>query len=119
MKPWWEWGYWISPLTYGQNAISVNEFLGHSWRHVSFNFMNKKKKLKIYLINFIRMFTFQVPANSTESLGVLVLKARGVFTEPHWYWLGVAALIGYVFLFNFLFALALSYLNREFSFFFC
>ncbi|RVW53909.1 Pleiotropic drug resistance protein 1 [Vitis vinifera] len=67
------------------NAISVNEFLGNSWRHV--------------------------PANSTESLGVLVLKARGAFTEPHWYWLGVGALIGYVLLFNFLFTLALSYLN--------
>ncbi|KAL6344901.1 hypothetical protein AAG906_006658 [Vitis piasezkii] len=85
VKPWWEWGYWVSPLMYGQNAISVNEFLGNSWRHV--------------------------PANSTESLGVLVLKARGVFTEPHWYWLGVGALIGYVLLFNFLFTLALSYLN--------
>uniref|UniRef100_F6H3T2 ABC transporter domain-containing protein n=1 Tax=Vitis vinifera TaxID=29760 RepID=F6H3T2_VITVI len=85
VKTWWEWGYWVSPLMYGQNAISVNEFLGNSWRHV--------------------------PANSTESLGVLVLKARGVFTEPHWYWLGVGALIGYVLLFNFLFTLALSYLN--------
>ncbi|RVX19501.1 ABC transporter G family member 36 [Vitis vinifera] len=86
VKPWWEWGYWVSPLMYGQNAISVNEFLGNSWRHV--------------------------PANSTESLGVLVLKARGAFTEPHWYWLGVGALIGYVLLFNFLFTLALSYLNQ-------
>ncbi|KAL6344933.1 hypothetical protein AAG906_006696 [Vitis piasezkii] len=85
VKPWWEWGYWVSPLMYGQNALSVNEFLGNSWRHV--------------------------PANSTESLGVLVLKARGAFTEPHWYWLGVGALIGYVLLFNFLFTLALSYLN--------
>ncbi|XP_034682534.1 pleiotropic drug resistance protein 1-like isoform X2 [Vitis riparia] len=85
VKPWWEWGYWVSPLMYGQNAISVNEFLGDSWRHV--------------------------PANSTESLGVLVLKARGAFTEPHWYWLGVGVLIGYVLLFNFLFTLALSYLN--------
>ncbi|KAF3334920.1 pleiotropic drug resistance protein 3-like isoform X2 [Carex littledalei] len=28
---WWIWGYWISPLMYVQNAISVNEFMGHSW----------------------------------------------------------------------------------------
>lgn len=31
---WWLWGYWISPLMYGQNAITVNEFLGKNWRHV-------------------------------------------------------------------------------------
>lgn len=35
VKKWWKWGYWISPFMYGQNAISVNEFLGNSWRHVS------------------------------------------------------------------------------------
>ncbi|XP_074280493.1 pleiotropic drug resistance protein 1-like [Silene latifolia] len=31
VKKWWIWGYWISPLMYGQTALSVNEFLGHSW----------------------------------------------------------------------------------------
>lgn len=35
VKKWWIWGYWISPMMYGQNAIAVNEFLGHQWRHVS------------------------------------------------------------------------------------
>jgi len=34
IKDWWIWGYWISPLMYGQNAIVVNEFLGNSWNHV-------------------------------------------------------------------------------------
>jgi len=34
IKKWWIWGYWISPLMYGQNAIVVNEFLGNSWNHV-------------------------------------------------------------------------------------
>ncbi|XVF88175.1 hypothetical protein PTKIN_Ptkin19aG0029300 [Pterospermum kingtungense] len=85
VKKWWLWGYWISPLMYGQNAIAVNEFLGKSWRHV--------------------------PPNSTEKLGVLVLNSRGIFPEAHWYWLGVGALIGYCFLFNFLFALALKFLD--------
>ncbi|KAK6236047.1 hypothetical protein SCA6_011384 [Theobroma cacao] len=85
VKKWWLWGYWISPLMYGQNAIAVNEFLGNSWRHI--------------------------PANSTEKLGVLVLKSRGIFPEAHWYWLGVGSLIGYCLLFNFLFALALKYLD--------
>ncbi|KAE9459463.1 hypothetical protein C3L33_08630, partial [Rhododendron williamsianum] len=85
IKKWWIWGYWVSPLMYGQNAISVNEFLGHSWK--------------------------QVPSYSTESLGVLVLKSRGLFPEAHWYWIGVGALVGYVFLFNGLYTLALAYLS--------
>ncbi|MBA0795955.1 hypothetical protein Gohar_006772, partial [Gossypium harknessii] len=85
VKKWWIWGYWISPLMYGQNAIAVNEFLGKSWR--------------------------QVPPNSTEPLGVLILKSRGIFPEARWYWIGVGALIGYCFLFNFLFTLALKYLD--------
>ncbi|XWS73072.1 hypothetical protein CRYUN_Cryun02cG0094200 [Craigia yunnanensis] len=85
VKKWWIWGYWISPLMYGQNAIAVNEFLGKSWSHV--------------------------PPNSTEPLGVSILKSRGIFPEAHWYWIGVGALIGYCFLFNFLFTLALKYLD--------
>ncbi|OMO80597.1 ABC-2 type transporter [Corchorus olitorius] len=85
VKKWWLWGYWVSPLMYAQNSVAVNEFLGKSWRHI--------------------------PPNSTERLGVLVLKSRGLFPEAHWYWIGVGALIGYTFLFNFLFTLALKYLN--------
>ncbi|XP_062165227.1 pleiotropic drug resistance protein 1-like [Alnus glutinosa] len=85
VKKWWKWGYWISPMMYGQNALAVNEFLGNSWKHVLHG--------------------------TTEPLGVLVLKSRGMFLEKHWFWLGVGALIGFVFLFNFLFTLALSYLN--------
>ncbi|XP_077211685.1 pleiotropic drug resistance protein 1-like [Tasmannia lanceolata] len=85
VKKWWIWGYWISPLMYGQNAIAVNEFLGKSWSHGR--------------------------NGSTETLGVQVLKSRGVFPEAHWYWIGVGALVGYVFLFNGLFTVTLSYLN--------
>ncbi|KAK1273115.1 putative pleiotropic drug resistance protein 7 [Acorus gramineus] len=85
IKKWWKWGYWISPLTYAQNSVSVNEFLGHKWKHV-------------------------LP-NSTEPLGVLVLKSRGVFPEAKWFWIGAGALLGYIFLFNGLFTVALSYLD--------
>ncbi|CAL9097409.1 unnamed protein product [Musa acuminata var. zebrina] len=85
VKKWWIWGYWISPLTYAQNAISVNEFLGNNWKHTA--------------------------PGSNESLGVRVLKSRGVFPEARWYWIGFGALVGYVLLFNALFTLALSYLD--------
>ncbi|XP_010254256.1 PREDICTED: pleiotropic drug resistance protein 1-like [Nelumbo nucifera] len=85
VKKWWIWGYWVSPLMYGQNALAVNEFLGKSWRHV--------------------------PLNKTETLGVSAIKSRGFFAEARWYWIGVGAMIGYIFLFNFLFTVALTYLN--------
>ncbi|WJX16311.1 transcription factor [Trifolium repens] len=86
VSKWFLWGYWSSPLMYGQNAIAVNEFLGHSWRNVT-------------------------STNSNETLGVLILKSRGFFPQAYWYWIGVGALIGYVFLFNSLFALALHCLS--------
>lgn len=85
VKKWWLWGYWFSPMMYGQNALAVNEFLGKSWSHDA--------------------------PNSTESLGVKVLKSRGLFPEAYWYWIGVGASIGYMLLFNFLFPLALHYLD--------
>ncbi|PON90757.1 ABC type transporter protein [Trema orientale] len=85
VRPWWIWGYWVSPLMYGQNAIAVNEFLGKSWSHI--------------------------PPNSMEPLGVTLLKNRGIFPEARWYWIGVGATIGYILLFNFLFTVALKYLN--------
>ncbi|KAL6271321.1 hypothetical protein ACE6H2_028232 [Prunus campanulata] len=85
IQKWWIWGYWISPLMYGQNAIVVNEFQGKSWSHV-------------------------LP-NSTEPLGVAVLRSHGFFTHPSWYWIGVGALVGYILIFNICFTLALTYLN--------
>uniref|UniRef100_A0A2N9HXZ1 ABC transporter domain-containing protein n=1 Tax=Fagus sylvatica TaxID=28930 RepID=A0A2N9HXZ1_FAGSY len=85
IKKWWIWGYWISPLMYAQNAIVVNEFFGKSWS--------------------------KVLANSTETLGVAVLKSRGYFPHAYWYWIGIGALIGFVLLLNICFILALTYLN--------
>ncbi|CAJ2632863.1 unnamed protein product [Trifolium pratense] len=85
IKKWWIWGFWISPMMYGQNAMVNNEFLGNNWKHV-------------------------LP-NSTEPLGVEVLKSRGYFTESYWYWIGVVALIGYTLVFNFGYILALTFLN--------
>ncbi|XP_020097477.1 ABC transporter G family member 31 [Ananas comosus] len=82
---WWIWGYWISPLMYAQNAISINEFLGHSW--------DKK-----------------VGKNGIP-LGEVVLKGYGLFSESYWYWIGVGALFAYTVILNILFTLFLTYLN--------
>jgi hypothetical protein len=61
IKKYWIWGYWISPLMYAQNALSVNEMLGHSWDKI---------------------------LNSTatnDTLGV-VLKSRAIFGEATQEW---------------------------------
>ncbi|KAI9122317.1 hypothetical protein K1719_007006 [Acacia pycnantha] len=85
IKKWWIWGFWISPLMYGQNAIVNNEFLGNKWS--------------------------KVLPGSEEPLGVQVLKSRGFFTESYWYWISVGALAGYTLLFNIGYILSLTYLN--------
>ncbi|KAM3351058.1 hypothetical protein ACQJBY_023217 [Aegilops geniculata] len=85
VKKWWIWGYWVSPLSYAQNAISTNEFLGHSWNKI-------------------------LPGQN-DTMGIMVLKSRGIFTEAKWYWIGFGAMIGYTLLFNLLYTLALSVLN--------
>jgi hypothetical protein len=90
VKGWWIWGYRISPLMYGQNAISVNEFLGHSWKKPA---MSDGTKL------------------SNDTMGVFILKSRGIFARGYWYWIGFVVLIGYTGFFNVCFTLALSYLK--------
>uniref|UniRef100_A0A0D9XCM6 ABC transporter domain-containing protein n=1 Tax=Leersia perrieri TaxID=77586 RepID=A0A0D9XCM6_9ORYZ len=61
VKKWWTWGYWISPLMYAQNALSVNEFLGHSWN--------------------------KIMHGSSETVGRLVLESYGYFPEAKWFWI--------------------------------
>ncbi|KAL6980153.1 ABC transporter G member 32 [Sarracenia purpurea var. burkii] len=41
----------------------------------------------------------------------MLLKARSLFPESYWFWIGVGALFGYTILFNILFTLSLAYLN--------
>ncbi|KAF8016621.1 hypothetical protein BT93_H1981 [Corymbia citriodora subsp. variegata] len=87
INKWWIWGYWISPLMYGQNAIVVNELLGSNWDKIPLN------------------------SSTNEPLGIQVLKSRGFFTGAYWYWIGVGALFGFIILFNFGFSVALALLN--------
>ena len=61
------------------------------------------------------MFVLQLSAGSGKPLGVSVLKARGIFVEGRWYWIGAAALFGYILLFNILYTLALTFLERKFQ----
>ncbi|KAL2591003.1 hypothetical protein AAZV13_13G319600 [Glycine max] len=81
IKNWWIWGYWISPLMYGQNALMVNEFLSNSWH------------------------------NTSRNLGVEYLESRGFPSSSYWYWLGLGAMAGFVLLFNVMFSAALEILG--------
>lgn len=62
---------------------------------------------------------FQNISGSVNTLGVTVLESRGFPTEAYWYWIGVGALLGFVFLFNIGYTLCLQFLNREYHFILC
>ncbi|EOY26920.1 ABC-2 and Plant PDR ABC-type transporter family protein isoform 5 [Theobroma cacao] len=83
---WWEWGYWVSPMSYGFNAFTVNEIYAPRW-------MNK------------------LASDNVTRLGVAVLRNFDVPNDKNWFWIGVAALLGFTVLFNILFTFALMYLN--------
>ncbi|KAI3434296.1 uncharacterized protein J3R85_006768 [Psidium guajava] len=85
IKPWWVWGFWVSPLSYGQRAISVNEFTATRWTEKS--------------------------AYGNNSVGYNILQSHSLPSSGHWYWIGVGVLLLYSLLFNNIVTLALAYLN--------
>lgn len=88
VRPWWIWGYWASPMMYGQNAIAINEYLDKRW---------------------------SLPNNDPNidepTIGKAILRSKGMFTRGYWYWISIGALVAFSVLFNILFTLALKYLN--------
>ncbi|OIW01495.1 hypothetical protein TanjilG_19421 [Lupinus angustifolius] len=88
IEPWMIWGYYVSPMMYGQNAITINEFLDKRWSAPNTD-----------------------PRIPEPTVGKALLRARGMYTEEYWYWISIGALIGFSLLFNVAFILALTYLN--------
>ncbi|CAI5536089.1 unnamed protein product, partial [Closterium sp. Naga37s-1] len=91
----WIWAYWISPLMYAQNALAVNEFLAPRWN-----------------------VCVPIPVQSagplfppTATMGQVFLESRSIPADGKWVGIGVAALIGYIILFNLLTVVALAYLD--------
>ncbi|XP_071741164.1 ABC transporter G family member 35-like [Rutidosis leptorrhynchoides] len=82
-----EWATWLSPLSYGFKAFAINEFFASRW-------MNK------------------MSSNNGTRLGIEILEELDIPTQENWFWIGVAALIGFTILFNILFTLALMYADR-------
>ncbi|XP_027349412.1 ABC transporter G family member 39-like isoform X3 [Abrus precatorius] len=88
IEPWMIWGYYISPMMYGQNAIVMNEFLDKRWSKP-----NTDHRI------------------DAPTVGKVLLKSRGFFTDEYWFWICIGALIAFSLLFNLLFIVALTYLN--------
>nr|XP_011459272.1 PREDICTED: pleiotropic drug resistance protein 2-like [Fragaria vesca subsp. vesca] len=86
IKPWMIWGYYISPMMYGQNAIAINEFLDKRW-------------------------SSPINGSSQPTIGKTLLKERGLFLDEYWYWICIGALSAYSLLFNVLFIAALTFLK--------
>ncbi|KAI6669871.1 hypothetical protein NL676_004756 [Syzygium grande] len=88
ISSWMIWGYYISPMMYGQNAIAINEFLSDRWNKTS------------------------PPGTSEPTVGKALLAQRGLYRTESWYWIGIMALFTFSILFNILFTVALTFLNR-------
>nr|AEO22188.1 ABCG subfamily transporter protein [Solanum tuberosum] len=84
MPVWLKWGFWISPLTYGEIGLSVNEFLAPRW---------------------------QKTLSTNTTIGNEVLESRGLNFDGYLYWISVCALFGFTILFNIGFTLALTFLK--------
>ncbi|XP_008786438.3 ABC transporter G family member 45-like [Phoenix dactylifera] len=92
IQPWLIWGYWLSPMTYAQNAVAINEFLDKRWSRKADN-----------------------GPNNTYTIGKAILQSRGMLSEWHWFWYCVGVLLGFVLLFNILSIFALEYLKAPYK----
>ncbi|KAM3377924.1 hypothetical protein P3S68_010337 [Capsicum galapagoense] len=84
MPVWLKWGFWISPLTYGEIGLAVNEFLAPRW---------------------------QKALQTNTTIGNEMLESRGLSFDGYMYWISVCALFGLTLLFNIGFTLALTFLK--------
>ncbi|XP_028056587.1 ABC transporter G family member 39-like [Camellia sinensis] len=80
IEPFMIWGYYISPVMYGQNALVINEFLDKRWSAPNPD-----------------------PRIHAPTVGKVLLKSRGFFTDDYMFWVCVGALLGFSLLFNILF----------------
>ncbi|KAK1422304.1 hypothetical protein QVD17_25323 [Tagetes erecta] len=83
---WWGWGYWLSPLSYGFRAFTINEFFAPRW-------MNN------------------MSTNNVTRLGVTILENMDIPTQESWFWISFAILVGFAVIYNVLFTFSLMYLD--------
>ncbi|GER36148.1 pleiotropic drug resistance protein [Striga asiatica] len=83
---WLSWGYWAFPLSYGNNALIINEMFAPRWMNI-------------------------MAMDNTTSLGIAILNNLNIPTHESWYWIGLGALFGFAGLYVVLFTIAITYLN--------
>ncbi|GFY97806.1 pleiotropic drug resistance 11 [Actinidia rufa] len=88
IEPFMIWGYYLSPMMYGQNAIVMNEFLDKRWSTPNTD-----------------------PRIDAPTVGQVLLKSRGFYTDDYMFWVCVVALLAFSLIFNILFIVALTYMN--------
>ncbi|XP_028076381.1 pleiotropic drug resistance protein 2-like isoform X2 [Camellia sinensis] len=88
IQPFMIWGYYISPMMYGQNAIVMNEFLDKRWSANNTD-----------------------PRINAPTIGKALLTTRSFYKDDYMFWVCIVALIGFSLLFNILFIVALTFLN--------
>ncbi|KAF6154956.1 hypothetical protein GIB67_018393 [Kingdonia uniflora] len=84
LPSWLQWGFWVSPLTYGEIGLTLNEFLAPRWQTV---------------------------LSTNTTIGIQTLESRGLNFKGYFYWVSLGALFGFSILFNIGFTLALSILK--------
>ncbi|KAF8038575.1 hypothetical protein BT93_B1189 [Corymbia citriodora subsp. variegata] len=87
MPAWLKWGFWVSPVTYGEIGLSINEFDAPRWQQIS---------------------------STNTTIGHAILESRGLNFDGYFFWISVGALLGFTLLFNIGFTLALTFLKRKF-----
>lgn len=85
IKPWWVWAYWVSPLSYAQDAVAVNEFTATRW--------------------------MKTHSAGNTTVGQSILNLHNLPTNGGWYWKGLGILLLYSVIFNGIVTIALAYLN--------
>lgn len=124
IEPWMIWGYYLSPMMYGQNAIVMNEFLDERWSKVRIQFSHTCRHQDefvsgvsyFYSMNIIFLYLLQPNTDSRinePTVGKALLKSRGFYTEEYWFWICIGALLGFSIIFNILFILSLTYLDSK------
>ncbi|KAL5074764.1 hypothetical protein RYX36_013748 [Vicia faba] len=83
---WLRWGFWISPMSYGEIGITLNEFLAPRWQKIQ---------------------------EGNITVGREVLKSRGLDFDSNFFWISIAALLGFAVVFDILFVVELTYLKGE------
>lgn len=84
MPGWLNWGFWVSPLAYAQISIAIDEFLSPIW---------------------------QKETIQNITIGNQALINHGLYYSWNFYWISIAALLGFIIVFYIAFGLALTYIT--------